>query len=159
MSFIISQPVTKEEFKQYYHLRWKMLRAPWGQAEGTEKDAIEDQCFHLIATNSRSDSLNHASTNKIDGVKVIGVARLQFNSAIEAQIRYMTVDRSFVHNGIGRELVNAIEQRAIQTSHKKIVLDARESAVGFYQKLGYQITEKSYLLFDLIQHYRMIKTL
>ena len=40
-----------------------------------------------------------------------------------------------------------------------MVLDAREPATGFYEKLGYRITEKTYLLFNEIQHYRMIKNL
>jgi ribosomal protein S18 acetylase RimI-like enzyme len=38
-------------------------------------------------------------------------------------------------------------------------LHAREIAIGFYQKLGYQMIEKSHLLFGEIQHYLMEKTL
>ena len=40
---------------------------------------------------------------------------------------------------------------------KFIILNARENAVPFYQKLGYNITEKSNLLYGKIQHYRMQK--
>jgi ribosomal protein S18 acetylase RimI-like enzyme len=39
------------------------------------------------------------------------------------------------------------------------VLDAREPAVGFYEKLGYEVTGESYLLFNSIQHFRLQKTL
>ena len=81
MRFTIKQPQTKEQFKHYYHLRWQQLRAPWNQPEGSEVDAIEDQCFHVMAVN--------------DNNKIIGVARLQFNSNNEAQIRYMAIDNSF----------------------------------------------------------------
>ena len=147
MHFTIKQPETEAEIKDYYHLRWKLLRAPWNQAEGSEVDDIEDQCFHIIAVASSKDDID----------KVIGVARLQFNSATEAQIRYMAVAESYERNNIGRRLVNEMEQQAVNSSCKKIVLDARESAVGFYQKLGYEVTEKSYLLFDEIQHFRMEK--
>lgn len=38
-----------------------------------------------------------------------------------------------------------------------IVLNARENAIKFYEKNGYHIIEKSYLLFGKIQHYKMIK--
>lgn len=145
MSFQIRQAETAEEFKNYFHLRWKLLRAPWNQPEGSETDEIEDQCFHLMAVDDKK--------------QLIGVARLQFNSAIEAQIRYMAVTGEFERKGIGRELVNNLEQRAKSTSHTQIILDAREQAVDFYEKLGYKITGKSYLLFDLIQHYRMQKTI
>lgn len=145
MRFNIKQPETKEELKQYFHLRWLILRAPWNQPEGSEIDSIEDECFHIMATD-------------IDN-KVIAVARLQFNSKEEAQIRYMAVDETFERNGIGRRLMAAMEQRAKESAHKKIVLDAREPAVDFYKKVGYSIVKKSYLLFDTIQHYQMIKTL
>jgi len=143
--FIISQPNTDEEYKQYYHLRWKILRAPWGQPEGSEIDDIEKSCFHIIAT----DENQH----------VVGIARLQFNSSFEAQIRYMGVDEKFKRKNIGRALVNALEQQAKDSAHQQIVLDARESAVVFYERLGYKITNKSYLLFDSIQHFRMMKIL
>ena len=145
MSFVISQPDTEKEYEQYYHLRWQLLRAPWNQAEGSEVDDIEDQCFHVMAV----DEINN----------VIAVARLQFNSNTEAQIRYMAVAREHERKGIGRELVNVMEQYAQNSSCKKIVLHAREPAIGFYQKLGYKVIEKSYLLFDEIQHFRMIKEL
>jgi predicted GNAT family N-acyltransferase len=141
----IKQPETKAEFKHYYHLRWKLLRAPWNQAEGSEVDNIEDQCFHVMVVDDKD--------------KVVAIARLQFNTNDEAQIRYMAVSESHERQGIGRELINAMEQRARKSSHKNIVLDARETAVNFYKKLGYNVVEKSYLLFDEIQHFRMSKKL
>lgn len=142
MCFHIKQPETNEEFKDYYHLRWKLLRAPWKQPEGSEVDDIEDQCFHVMAIDSNKD--------------VIGVARLQFNNN-EAQIRYMAVAKKHERKGIGRELMNAMEAHAINSGCEKIVLDAREDAVDFYKKLDYKVIEKSYLLFEEIQHFQMRK--
>ncbi len=141
----IKQPESEEEFRHYYHLRWQLLRAPWNQAEGSETDNIEAQCFHIMATD--------------DEEKIIGIARLQFNSDTEAQIRYMAVIESYGGRGIGRALINVLEQRAKNSSHTKIILDARETAVDFYKKLGYNVIKKSYLLFDKIQHFRMSKEL
>ncbi|MBE9561187.1 MAG: GNAT family N-acetyltransferase [Proteobacteria bacterium] len=145
MYYEIKEPANKEEFKSYYHLRWKLLRAPWKQPEGSEVDDIEDQCFHIMAVDDKND--------------VIAIARLQFNSPAEAQIRYMAVADPYQKQGIGRELINRLESHATISACKKVVLDAREPAVGFYQKLGYAVIEKSYLLFDEIQHYGMSKTL
>ena len=56
-------------------------------------------------------------------------------------------------------MVNFMENHATKTGRSTIVLDARENAVGFYEKLGYKISKKSYMLFNEIQHYSMIKTL
>ena len=145
MNFKIKQPETKEEFKDYYHLRWKLLRAPWHQPEGSEIDDLETQCFHVMAVN--------------DNNELIGVARLQFNTTIEAQIRYMAVTKDMERKGVGSALIHAVETHALNNHRKNIVLDARETALDFYKKLGYQLIDKSYLLFDEIQHYRMQKTL
>jgi len=66
MDVVIKQPQSPDEFKQYYQLRWRILRAPWGEPEGSEVDEIEEQCFHIMLTNNE---------------KTVGVGRLQFNSA------------------------------------------------------------------------------
>ena len=145
MLYQLKQPENETELKRYYQLRWQLLRAPWKQPKGSETDDIEDLCFHVMAVDKEK--------------KVIGIARLQFNSDTEAQIRYMAVSPSCERQGIGHALINTLEQRAKKSSHKKIILDAREPTIGFYKKLGYQVIEKSYLLFDEIQHFRMSKTL
>ncbi len=142
MSFIIKQPETPDEFKQYYALRFRILRARWGEPEGSEVDEIENQTFHIMAVHHE---------------KAVGVGRLQYNFADKAQIRYMAVEKKHEGNGIGRMIVNALEQEAINKNINTIMLDAREPAVGFYQKLGYKIEKKSYVLFNEIQHYRMTK--
>lgn len=144
MAFTLKQPESPEELKQYYRLRYRILRAPWSEPEGSEIDDIEDRCFHLMV---------------LANDEVVGVGRLQYNAGDEAQIRYMAVAKEFEGNGIGRMIVNALEQEAINNKVRAVVLDAREPAVGFYRKLGYETKKKSYLLFNEIQHYRMSKTL
>ena len=144
MNVTIKQPESTEEFTRYYKLRWRVLRAPWGEPEGSEVDEIEDQCFHVMA---------------MENGTAVGVGRLQYNSTREAQIRYMAVAKEREGNGIGRMIVDALEKEAADKNVNTIMLDAREPAVGFYQKLGYRVEEKSYVLFDEIQHYRMRKRL
>ncbi len=145
MHFTVKCPETEEELKHYYHLRWKRLRAPWNQPEGSEVDTMEAQCFHLIAV--------------ADNKQVIGVARLQFNTKTITQIRYMAVEKDHERKGIGRQLIRTMEQHALDNGCTKIILDARESSVNFYQRQNYQVIKKSYLLFDEIQHYQMSKPL
>ena len=145
MHITIKQPETDTEFAQYYKLRWRILRAPWGQPEGSEKDELENTSHHLVACNANGD--------------VIGVGRLQLNTNNEAQIRYMAVEPAHEGRGIGRQMVQALEAIALENNYTHMVLDAREPAVGFYERLGYEIKAKSYLLFGSIQHFRMTKTL
>ena len=145
MTIKIQQPITKEDFEQYFHLRWKLLRAPWNEPEGSEQDELEDQCFHLMAEDGNQTC--------------IAVGRLQLNTETEAQIRYMAVEKTHEGKGIGQNIVIELEKIAIEKMISIMVLDAREPAVGFYEKLGYINKEKSYLLFNSIQHYRMEKRL
>ena len=135
-------PQTQSELEQYYDLRWRILRRPWNQPKGSEKDEIESECIHVIAKYNDD---------------IIGVGRLQFNSKDEAQIRYMAVEPDYEKQDIGKKIVDTLERYAIKNNRASIMLDAREPAVGFYEKLGYIKKEKTYLLFDSIQHYRMGK--
>ena len=144
MPLTIKQPESPEEFNHYYQLRHRILRAPWGEPEGSEIDDMENRCFHIMV---------------MDNDRTVGVGRLQYNSSDEAQIRYMAVEKEYERNGIGRMIVDALEQEAESNGIRTVVLDARKPAVGFYQKLGYGTEGKSYVLFDEIQHYRMVKHL
>ncbi|MCW9012371.1 MAG: GNAT family N-acetyltransferase [Gammaproteobacteria bacterium] len=140
----IISPKTDEEFEKYFELRWRMLRAPWNEPRGSEKDIDECNSFHLMA---------------IENKDVIAVARLQFINKNQAQLRYMAVDDSQQNKGIGKRLLQQMENYSIQQQANEIFLHARENAVGFYEKRGYKFIEKSYLLFDSIQHYKMSKKL
>lgn len=121
-----------------------MLRKPWGEALGTEQDDDEDDSYHVMVT---------------EGDEAIGVARLQNIAPGQAQVRYMAVTETHQGKGIGRMIMQHIEHYAKTHDIDEIFLHARENAVNFYVALGYRQTEKSYVLFDCIQHYKMVKTL
>lgn len=139
----IKQPETKKEFEAYYDLRWSVLRQPWQQPKGSEKDELEKQSFHIMACDENNN--------------VIAVGRLHFNNQSEAQIRYMAVKPEHQNKGFGKSILKSLEEKCRQEKCEVIILDARESALSFYQKQGYQIIKKSHLLYDVIQHYQMIK--
>ena len=44
----IIEPVTIGEFERYYKLRWKILRAPWKQARGSERVDDDADSTHLM---------------------------------------------------------------------------------------------------------------
>lgn len=140
---IIKQPETKKEFEAYYDLRWRVLREPWQQPAGSEKDELENESFHVMAVDENEN--------------VVGVGRLHFNNDNEAQVRYMAIAPEYEKQGIGSLILEALEKQVKENNCETIVLHARENAVGFYQKKGYELFKKSHLLFDSIQHFRMRK--
>jgi predicted GNAT family N-acyltransferase len=139
----IIHPSSQEEFDLYYDLRWKTLREPWKKPRGSEKDELEEQSVHAMALDANNTAL--------------GVVRLNFNSEKEAQIRYMGVSPTARGRGIGSFLIKYIEEIAFNKGAQKIILHSRENAVQFYQTNGYIIQSKSYLMWDEIQHFLMIK--
>ena len=89
----------------------------------------------------------------------LAVGRLQFNDKMEAQIRYMAVHPQVQGQGLGYKMMLELESIAINENCSHIILQSREHAVLFYKKCGYSLIDKTYLLFDEIQHYLMEKTI
>ncbi len=138
-------PKTAQEFEQYYQLRWQVLRKPWQQALGSEQDEQEQDSIHLMITDEKS--------------QVIAVGRLEKSSQFSGKIRYMAVHPDKQDQGLGKQLINALENRAQQLGITELTLNAREHALAFYQRLGYIEQGFSHLLFDEVKHYTMSKSL
>ena len=142
----IIDPKTSEEFRKYYHLRYEILRKPWGQPLGSERDEEEETSMHRMIINEKTG-------------EALAVGRIQFNSIDEAQIRYMAVSDDFQGKGLGSHIISALEDIARENGNKWIILSARENALDFYNKNGYKVVKKTHLLFGEIQHWLMRKEL
>ena len=137
---IARSPQTKEEFFKYYDLRWRILRAPWNQQKGSEQDELEGQSIHIMV---------------VENDEVIGIGRAHFNSDEEAQFRYMAVEEYWRGKGIGKLILDELEKRVTEKGAKKIILHARDNAVKFYEKNGYNVVKESHTLFGVIPHFLM----
>ena len=51
--YTIKVPVTHDDFKAYYALRYKVLQEPWGHPKGTEKDDYEPISEHFMAVDEK----------------------------------------------------------------------------------------------------------
>ena len=143
-NFVVEQPSTKKDFEIYYQLRYEVLRKPWGQPVGSELDETDDTSIHAFI--------------KKDNI-AITCSRLHFVDNITAQIRYMAVHPNYQGKGIGKLVINYLEGITKENNRNKVILHARENAVKFYESCNYSVKEKSYLLFDEIQHYLMEKVI
>ena len=145
MNLDIRQPANEQELERYYDLRWRVLRRPWTQPKESEKDEHETEALHLTAWL---------------GERLVGVGRLDSNSPEEAQIRFMAVEEGYTGQGIGGAILEALEANARTRGARCVVLNARDRAVKFYERHGYQrITSEAERLFDSIEHWRMSKDL
>ncbi len=139
----IVEPQTQQEFESYYHLRWLCLRKPWGKPVGTEKDELEDSSIHAMLIDD-------------DNIPV-AVGRLHLNKPDEAQMRYMAVAEQERGKKYGDRILRYLEQVAKKRNCTSIILQARDIAVNFYKRNGFVVKEKSFLMWDEIQHYLMEK--
>lgn len=135
---IIRPPKTPEEFQRYRDLRWKILRAPYNQPKIIEKDDSETEDFPIMVC-------------EVDGIP-IGVGRAHFVSEVEAQIRSISVEPEWEGKGIGSIVLRELEKIVIKKGAKRIIIHARNSAVEFYKKNGYESVGPSYTLFGEIEH-------
>ena len=138
-------PKNKSELAQYYHLRWQILRHPWQQPNGSEKDDLEGQSYHRVIVDD------------IDNI--VGVGRLHKSSQYEANIRYMAISPLVQGQGLGKLLIAELELVAAQAGITKITLNARSDAIGFYQSLGYVDKGYSHTLYGEVSHNSMTKTI
>src|SRR5690242_9130916 len=92
-------PRSPGDWEKYYDLRWRVLRAPWNQPRGSEKDELEEQSEHLMILGP--------------GAEALAIGRLHFNSAGEAQVRFMAVTPEARGRGFGGVILAELEQRAL----------------------------------------------
>lgn len=138
----IRMPISPDEWDDYYRLRYLVLRKPLGQPEGSER-------------NEGDLTGEHFALYEDDVLKAI--ARLDSYEPTISQVRFVAVDSSIQGKGYGKQIMEAVEKRSKETGNSKMILHARDYAVPFYEKLNYKLVEKSYKLFDVLQHYLMEK--
>jgi len=138
----IISPKSKKDFKNYYYLRWLILRKGFDNNLKSAKDEFENNSKHVMA-----------SYNK----KVIGVGRIHVLNNQSSQIRYMAVDNNYRGQGIGTLILSKLICLAILSRKKYIILHSREDTIAFYEKNGFILIKKSHLLYNKIQHYLMKK--
>ena len=144
MSFELRSPHSPEEFEQYYDLRWRILRAPWQQPRGSERDEWENEAIHVAAY--------------VAG-KLVGAGRLHRTGEDRAQIRYMAIEEAYRGQGIGEAVYQHLEAEARKAGIKHIHVHARLPVLDFYKQMGFNITGEGPTLFDSIQHKVMEKDL
>ncbi len=69
---------------------------------------------------------------------VIATATLTPVDAAVIRARQVAIDTTLQSQGIGRQLMRQAESLALSKGYRTMTLHARESAIQFYTKLGYE---------------------
>lgn len=76
---------------------------------------------------------------------------------IQFQIRGMAVLENFQSKGLGTQLLNAAEKFCWEEKANVIWFNAREKAIYFYKKMGYEIIDGSFEIENIGTHFVMLK--
>ena len=111
------------EYEQLLHFRNRLLRQPLG-LDLFQEDLSEDTKDYIIVA--------------LRGNKIVGCVMLQPKDEHVVKLRQMATAEDFQGKGLGKILVNNAEETALEYGFKEIILHARLTAKGFYEKLGYE---------------------
>ena len=136
--------VGSEEYRLECRLREKVLRRPLGVPLRDEDVAGEEIQLHF------------GIFGPDDDLRACVVARPL--SPREARIRQMAVSPAHQRTGLGRRLMAGVEDILKARGFERIVLDARTSAAGFYERLGYVSAEDEFVKLG-VPHVKMSKDL
>jgi GNAT superfamily N-acetyltransferase len=132
-----------KEYQQMVHLRMEILRKPLGLSF----DAAELE-------REKEDILMGAFEDE----KLLGCCLLTRMDKETLRLRQMAVPNSMQGKGIGRALMIFCENVARDRGYRRLIMHARKTAVGFYEKLGYHVTGGEFVEVT-IPHYIMEKAL
>jgi len=131
------------EYQQMIQMRNDILRKPLGLAFTTEE--LEKEKDEVLI-------------GAFEEEKMLGCCMLVREDSTSCRLRQMAVLNNLQGKGIGRALMHFAENIARDLGYRKIIMHARKTAVGFYEKLGYSVSGEEFLEVTL-PHYVMEKKL
>ena len=131
------------EYQQMVDLRMHVLRKPLG-LDFTQDELEKEKNDVLIGC--------------FDDDKLEGCCLLTKTDDKTVRLRQMAVNAGLQGKGIGRVLMAFAENVARDLGFRKLTMHARKSALGFYEKLGYNVCSKEFEEVTM-PHYVMEKEL
>jgi N-acetylglutamate synthase-like GNAT family acetyltransferase len=132
-----------KEYKQMIDLRYEILRKPL-HLSFDEKELNQEKNDILIAA--------------FEEEKMLGCCLLTKMEKHCLRLRQMAVQNNLQGKGIGAAMMNFAENVARDAGFKKIVMHARKTAIGFYEKLGYKVAGNEFMEIS-IPHFIMEKNI
>ena len=132
-----------KEYQQMVNLRNEILRKPLGLS--FDKEELDKEKDDILMGAFEDD-------------KLLGCCLLTRMDVFTVRLRQMAVPNNMQGKGVGRALMIFAENIARDLGYRKLCMHARQTAVGFYQKLGYSISGEPFEEVT-IPHYIMEKAL
>lgn len=126
-----------KEYKQMVNLRDAVLRKPLGLSFSPEELAREKEDI-LIGAFDEDEILACCLLTKVDSETL--------------KLRQMAVQNNLQGKGIGASLMTFAENLARDKGYRKLMMHARDSAIGFYEKFGYKTKGDEFIEVNVPHH-------
>lgn len=135
------------ELKDAFNIRKEVFINEQNVDPGLELDGLDQQLIHIIGYLD-DQAVSTARVDLKEDGKVLKIQRV-------------AVLKNQRGNHIGFKMMQEIERWAINDSKsvEELILSAQDTAIPFYEKLGYSITNEEGYLDANIMHHDMAKTL
>ena len=131
------------EYQQMVKLRDDILRKPLGL--GFSPQELEEEKENMLIGAFEDESM-------------LGCCMLVEENPTTVRLRQMAVLNDLQGKGIGRALMNFAENLARDRGYKILSMHARKNAIGFYEKMGYNVASEEFTEVT-IPHFVMEKKL
>ena len=126
-----------KEYEQMVNLRNELLRKPVGLSFSPEELARE-----------KNDILIGA----FDEDEIMGCCLITTVDNNCAKLRQMAVQRNKQGLGIGESMMGFAENIARDKGYKVLMMHARDTAIGFYEKYGYKVKGEQFIEVNVNHH-------
>lgn len=132
-----------DDYHQMVNLRNEILRKPLGLSFDPEELEREK---------------NDVLIGAFEEGKILGCCMLTKINNTTCRLRQMAVQNKLQGKGVGHALMNFAENLARDYGYKTLMMHARKTAVGFYEKQGYRLSGDEFVEVT-VPHYVMEKRL
>jgi len=136
---------TQEDLQREFDIRIRVFveeqKVP-KEEEIDSYDHLGGECYHFLVTTNEDQAIGTGRVRLVDGI---------------GKLQRVAVLEEYRSHGIGRIIIQALEDKAKELGASTVKLDGQIQAQGFYEKLGYEV--KSGVFLDAgIEHVLMVKS-
>ena len=125
------------EYRQMVQLRYSILRQPLGLGFSTEELEKEKDDILIAA---------------FDDDEMLGCCMLVPIDVNTLRVRQMAVNNNLQGKGIGASIMAFAETLARDKGYRNLIMHARNTAIGFYEKFGYKVVSGEFQEVNLAHH-------
>jgi len=126
-----------KEYRQMVALRMEILRKPLGLTF-TDEELLKEKEDILIGAFDEEEILACCLLTKVDNITI--------------KLRQMAVQNNLQGKGIGASMMSFAETVARDKGFKKLMMHARNTAIGFYEKFDFKVKGAEFIEVNVPHH-------